>query len=108
MKFYSYKSIGYLKNRMPLGSEEGRDMAIEFTRLLKTKNDKHKAVCFIKPLLEELKKINNKDVIVEGTIDGLEYAYEVDFTDDNSVQWYLSDMEGNLGYVFSFNPHEIE
>ncbi|MCR1821277.1 hypothetical protein [Terrisporobacter muris] len=108
MKFYSYKSMDYLGGHKPLGSDEGRDMAIEFVRLMTSEKEMHKAVCFIKPLLEELQSIDSDDNILKGTIEGIEYAYEVDFTDKDSVHWYLADMRGNLGYVFSFNPYEIK
>lgn len=108
MKFYSYKSMEYLENHKPLGSDEGRDMAIEFVRLMSSEKEMHKAACFIKPLLKELKSIKSDDNILKGAIEGMEYAYNVDFTKQSSVCWYLSDISSDLGYVFSFEPDEIE
>lgn len=96
----------YIEGHKPLGGEVGRDMAIQFLETLKS-DEAHKAVCFIKPLLKELKSIDSDNHIIGNAIDGMEVAFNTDFTCKTSISYYISDMKGNLGYVYSFYPDEI-
>lgn len=96
----------YIDNHKLLGSEAGRDMAIQFLETLKS-DEAYKAVCFIKPLLKDLESIDSDNGIVKNAIDGMEVAFNIDFTCKTSIFYYTEDMKANLGYVYSFYPDEI-
>ena len=104
--------VEYLKNKPNLSDSKGREIAIEFARSM---NNYEKRIDLKNAVVSDLFDIlrNNSlstfdGDIIENTIIALLEMYEgLNFRKGSSMGYFTGDINSNLGYIYSFYPHEL-
>lgn len=104
--------VEFIKNKPNLGSDKGREIAIEFARSMKNyekRIDLKNAV--VSDLFAILRNNSLKEFdgdMIEDTIRALIRMYDgLVFSKESGMGYFSSDVNSNLGYIYSFYPDEI-
>lgn len=103
----------YIEDKINLGTDSGRLNAIKFAKSM-INNEKN--VILKNVVIGDMFNILNSNenlsefdsYLIENTIDALLNDYEnLNFNDSRDIVYFSSDVNSNLGYIYSFYPHNL-